>query len=161
VLTGNLLQRQRAFEGYPSGEMKHGPIALVEAGMPVVALATCGPTLASMASNIQELKAREGFVTAVVTDKDEATRGVADVQIPIPRAPYWLQPCLAAIPLQSCSRTTWRPSAAQTSISRAISQRASPLNRGSRWLSWLQSPSPFSARLFWPSGSTGSAPGRS
>ncbi|RPI57416.1 MAG: glutamine--fructose-6-phosphate transaminase (isomerizing), partial [Acidobacteria bacterium] len=49
-------------EGYPSGEMKHGPIALVEAGTPVVALATCGPTLASMASNIQEVKAREGFV---------------------------------------------------------------------------------------------------
>jgi glucosamine--fructose-6-phosphate aminotransferase (isomerizing) len=87
-------------EGYPAGEMKHGPIALIEAGTPVVALAPCGPTLASMASNIQEVKARDGFVIAIVTDGDDATRGVADVQIPIPRAPYWLQPFLTAIPLQ-------------------------------------------------------------
>ncbi len=87
-------------EGYPSGEMKHGPIALVEPGMPVVALALCGPTLASLASNIQEVKARDGFVIAIVTERDEATRGIADVRIPIPRAPYWLQPFLAAIPLQ-------------------------------------------------------------
>jgi glucosamine--fructose-6-phosphate aminotransferase (isomerizing) len=87
-------------EGYPAGEMKHGPIALIEAGTPVVALAPCGPTLASMASNIQEVKARDGYVIAIVTEGDEATRGVADVQIPIPRAPYWLQPFLTAIPLQ-------------------------------------------------------------
>ncbi len=87
-------------EGYPSGEMKHGPIALIEPGMPVVALAPHGPTLASMANNIQEVKARDGFVIAVVTEGDEAMRGVADVQIPIPRAPYWLQPFLAVLPLQ-------------------------------------------------------------
>ncbi len=87
-------------EGYPSGEMKHGPIALIEPGMPVVALAPCGPTFASMASNIQEVKAREGFVIAVVTEGDAAMREVADAQIPIPPAPYWLQPFLAAIPLQ-------------------------------------------------------------
>jgi glucosamine--fructose-6-phosphate aminotransferase (isomerizing) len=87
-------------EGYPAGEMKHGPIALIESGTPVVALAPCGPTLASMASNIQEVKARDGFVIAIVTEGDEATRGVADVQIPIPRAPHWLQPFLTAIPLQ-------------------------------------------------------------
>ena len=87
-------------EGYPAGEMKHGPIALIESGTPVVALAPCGPTLASMASNIQEVKARDGFVIAIVTEGDEATKGVADVQIPIPRAPYWLQPFLTAIPLQ-------------------------------------------------------------
>jgi glucosamine--fructose-6-phosphate aminotransferase (isomerizing) len=87
-------------EGYPAGEMKHGPIALIEAGTPVVALAPCGPTLASMASNIQEVKARDGYVIAIVTEGDEATRGVADVQIPIPRAPHWLQPFLTAIPLQ-------------------------------------------------------------
>jgi glucosamine--fructose-6-phosphate aminotransferase (isomerizing) len=87
-------------EGYPAGEMKHGPIALVEPGTPIVALAPCGPTLASMASNIQEVKARDGMVIAIVTEGDETTRGVADVQIPIPRAPYWLQPFLIAIPLQ-------------------------------------------------------------
>src|SRR5688572_6555514 len=87
-------------EGYPAGEMKHGPIALIEAGTPVVALAPCGPTLASMASNIQEVKARDGYVIAIVTEGDEATRDVADVQIPIPRAAHWLQPFLTAIPLQ-------------------------------------------------------------
>jgi glucosamine--fructose-6-phosphate aminotransferase (isomerizing) len=87
-------------EGYPAGEMKHGPIALIESGTPVVALAPCGPTLASMASNIQEVKARDGYVIAIVTEGDEASRGIADVQIPIPRAPHWLQPFLTAIPLQ-------------------------------------------------------------
>ena len=87
-------------EGYPAGEMKHGPIALIEPGTPVVALAPCGPTLPSMASNIQEVKAREGFVIAIVTEGDDTTKGVADVQIPIPRAPQWLQPFLTAIPLQ-------------------------------------------------------------
>ena len=87
-------------EGYPAGEMKHGPIALIESGTPVVALAPCGPTLASMASNIQEVKARDGFVIAIVTEGDEASKGIADVQIPIPRAPHWLQPFLTAIPLQ-------------------------------------------------------------
>jgi glucosamine--fructose-6-phosphate aminotransferase (isomerizing) len=87
-------------EGYPAGEMKHGPIALIESGTPVVALATCGPTLSSMASNIQEVKARDGVVVAIVTEHDQTTRGVADIQIPIPRAPYWLQPFLVAIPLQ-------------------------------------------------------------
>jgi glucosamine--fructose-6-phosphate aminotransferase (isomerizing) len=87
-------------EGYPSGEMKHGPIALIETGTPVVALAPCGPALASTASTIQEVKARDAFVIAIVTERDAATRGIADAQIPIPRAPHWLQPCLAAIPLQ-------------------------------------------------------------
>jgi glucosamine--fructose-6-phosphate aminotransferase (isomerizing) len=87
-------------EGYPAGEMKHGPIALIEAGMPVVALAPNGPTFASMASNIQEVKARDGVVVAIVTDGDEAAKGIADIHIPIPRAPYWLQPFLVAIPLQ-------------------------------------------------------------
>jgi glutamine---fructose-6-phosphate transaminase (isomerizing) len=87
-------------EGYPAGEMKHGPIALIEAGTPVVAIATCGPTLASMASNIQEVKARDGFVIAIVTEGDDTTKEVADVQIAIPRAPHWLQPFLTAIPLQ-------------------------------------------------------------
>jgi glucosamine--fructose-6-phosphate aminotransferase (isomerizing) len=87
-------------EGYAAGEMKHGPIALIEPGTPVVALATCGPTLASMASNIQEVKARDGVVIAIVTENDETTRDLADIQIPIPRAPYWLQPFLVAIPLQ-------------------------------------------------------------
>jgi len=87
-------------EGFPAGEMKHGPIALVEPKTPVVAIAPCNRTLASMASNIQEVKARDGFVVAIVTEGDEAANDLADIQIPIPRVPYWLQPFLVAIPLQ-------------------------------------------------------------
>src|SRR5437660_2220054 len=79
-------------EGFPAGEMKHGPIALVEPKTPVIAIAPCNRTLASMASNIQEVRARDGFVVAIVTEGDEAANDIADIQIPIPRAPYWLQP---------------------------------------------------------------------
>jgi glucosamine--fructose-6-phosphate aminotransferase (isomerizing) len=87
-------------EGFPAGEMKHGPIALIEPGTPVVAIAPCNPALASMASNIQEAKARDAFVAAIITEGDETTSRIADVHIPIPRAPYWLQPFLVAVPLQ-------------------------------------------------------------
>ena len=103
ALEGALKLKEIAYvhaEGYPAGEMKHGPIALIESGTPVVAIATCGPTLASMASNIQEVKARDGVVIAIVTEGDTTTRGVADIQIPIPRSPHWLQPFLVALPLQ-------------------------------------------------------------
>jgi glutamine---fructose-6-phosphate transaminase (isomerizing) len=103
ALEGALKLKEIAYvhaEGYPAGEMKHGPIALIEAGTPVVAVATCGPTLASMASNIQEVKARDGVVIAIVTEGDTVTQGVADIQIPIPRSPHWLQPFLVAVPLQ-------------------------------------------------------------
>jgi glucosamine--fructose-6-phosphate aminotransferase (isomerizing) len=87
-------------EGFPAGEMKHGPIALIEPGTPVVALAPCGPTLGSMASNIQEVKARDGVVVAILSDGDETVRSVADLLISIPQAPYWIQPFLVALPLQ-------------------------------------------------------------
>ncbi len=103
ALEGALKLKEIAYvhaEGYPAGEMKHGPIALIESGTPIVAIATCGPTLASMASNIQEVKARDGVVIAIVTEGDTVTRDVADIQIPIPRAPHWLQPLLVALPLQ-------------------------------------------------------------
>jgi glucosamine--fructose-6-phosphate aminotransferase (isomerizing) len=53
-----------------------------------------------MASNIQEVKARDGVVIAIVTEGDTVTQGVADIQIPIPRSPQWLQPFLTAVPLQ-------------------------------------------------------------
>jgi glucosamine--fructose-6-phosphate aminotransferase (isomerizing) len=87
-------------EGFPAGEMKHGPIALIEPKTPVIAIALCNPALASMASNIQEVKARDAMVVAIVTEGDEATKSIADLHISVPRAPYWLQPFLVAIPLQ-------------------------------------------------------------
>jgi glucosamine--fructose-6-phosphate aminotransferase (isomerizing) len=69
------------------------------------------------------VKARDGYVIAIVTEGDETTRGVADVQIPIPRAPHWLQPFLAAIPLQLFAYHL-ATLAAPMWISRVISQRA-------------------------------------
>ena len=87
-------------EGYPAGEMKHGPIALIDWRVPVVAIAPCGPPSARMAGNIQEVKARDGFVLAIVSRGDASTGALADLVIPIPPAAYRVQPLLVAIPLQ-------------------------------------------------------------
>src|SRR6185437_11053955 len=83
-------------EGYPAGEMKHGPIALIDERMPVVALAPSGPTLTQMVSNIQEVKARNGMVVALVTEGDDAAASLADCVIAMPPAPAWAQPLLLA-----------------------------------------------------------------
>jgi glucosamine--fructose-6-phosphate aminotransferase (isomerizing) len=87
-------------EGYPAGEMKHGPIALIDARMPVVVLAPAGPTLDQMASNVQEVRARDGRVIAVVTEGDDAITGLAETVIPVPPAAPVIQPLLMAVPLQ-------------------------------------------------------------
>ena len=87
-------------EGYPAGEMKHGPIALIDDRTPVVAIAPRGPTYDKMASNIEEVKARDGIVIAVATAGDGDIGSKADVVIPIPPALHWLQPLLVALPLQ-------------------------------------------------------------
>jgi glucosamine--fructose-6-phosphate aminotransferase (isomerizing) len=103
ALEGALKLKEIAYvhaEGFPAGEMKHGPIALIEPGTPVIAIAPCSPVLVSMASSIQEVKAREGSVVAIVTRGDTDTANLADMSIPIPPAPYWLQPFLVAVPLQ-------------------------------------------------------------
>ena len=87
-------------EGYPGGEMKHGPIALIDAGTPVVCVALRGPTYEKMAGNIEEVKARDGVTIALTTAGDSEAARQVDVAIPVPPAPYWLQPLVAAIPLQ-------------------------------------------------------------
>jgi glucosamine--fructose-6-phosphate aminotransferase (isomerizing) len=87
-------------EGYAAGEMKHGPIALIDRRMPVVALAPAGPTHSAMLSSIQEVKARDGIVIALAPADDEAVTALADVTIPIPRADPIVQPLLLAVPLQ-------------------------------------------------------------
>jgi glucosamine--fructose-6-phosphate aminotransferase (isomerizing) len=87
-------------EGYPAGEMKHGPIALVDARMPVVAITPRGETYDKMAGNIEEIKARDGMVIAVATAGDEDIAAKADVVIPVPPTLEWLQPVLTAVPLQ-------------------------------------------------------------
>ncbi len=87
-------------EGYPAGEMKHGPIALIDPHMPVVAIAPRGPTYEKMASNVEEVKAREGMVIVVTTEGDDEIATKADIVIPIPSALHWIQPLLVALPLQ-------------------------------------------------------------
>ena len=87
-------------EGYPAGEMKHGPIALIDERMPVVAIAPIGPTYEKMAANIEEVKARDGIIIAVATVGDRDIGEKADMVIPIPPVLHWLQPVLVALPLQ-------------------------------------------------------------
>ena len=87
-------------EGYAAGEMKHGPIARIERGTPVVALVPAGPTYDKMLSNIEEVKARGASVIALATEGDEAIRARTDHTIALPRSSPWIQPLLMAIPLQ-------------------------------------------------------------
>ena len=87
-------------EGYPAGEMKHGPIALIDREMPVVAIATGDGVYEKAKSNMQEVKARDGVVLAL-TDRDpEELGGVADEVIPVPRVSPLLQPVVNVVPLQ-------------------------------------------------------------
>ena len=87
-------------EGYPAGEMKHGPIALIDSHMPVVAIIPKGATYNKMTSNVDEVKARDGVVIAVATEGDEDIRAKVDLTIPVPPSLEWLQPLLLAAPLQ-------------------------------------------------------------
>src|SRR4029453_3518347 len=74
--------------------------ALVDARMPVVAIAPRGSTYDKIISNLEEIKARDGIVIAVATEGDEEIRAIADRVIPIPASLEWLQPLLVAAPLQ-------------------------------------------------------------
>ena len=90
-------------EGYPAGEMKHGPIALIDPGICTVALATDDGMREKTLSNIREVKARAGVVAAVLTRGDDEAAGEVDYPLFIPPAPQFLQPILATIPLQLLS----------------------------------------------------------
>jgi len=87
-------------EGYPAAEMKHGPIALIDEGFPVVVIATKSSSYEKVVSNIQEVKARKGKVIAIVTKGDVDVRKTADFVIEIPDADDAFLPLLATIPLQ-------------------------------------------------------------
>ena len=87
-------------EGYPAAEMKHGPIALIDAEMPVVVIATQSALYEKIVSNIQEIKARKGRVVAIVTQGDTVIRSLADYSIELPPTLECLNPLIAAIPLQ-------------------------------------------------------------
>ncbi|HYY08264.1 MAG TPA: glutamine--fructose-6-phosphate transaminase (isomerizing) [Actinomycetota bacterium] len=87
-------------EGYPAGELKHGPIALVEEGVPVVAVATTCHVYPKMLSNIQEVRARGAEVIAVATEGDTAIREVAQHVLEVPETPELLSPVVVTVPLQ-------------------------------------------------------------
>ncbi len=87
-------------EGYPAGEMKHGPIALIDGNMPVVVLAPVDKVYEKMASNIMEVRARDGVVLAMTTQGNQEIASKADEVIYIPQADPLLVPLLLTIPLQ-------------------------------------------------------------
>ncbi len=87
-------------EGYPSAEMKHGPIALIDEEMPVVVLATEQETYEKTVSNIQEVKARKGKIISVVTRGDELVKQMSDYCIEIPQTQELLTPLISCVPLQ-------------------------------------------------------------
>lgn len=90
-------------EGYPAAEMKHGPIALIDEEMPVVTIATRKGSYDKVVSNIQEVKARNGKIIAIVTEGDETVREMADHVIEIPETEEFLDPLISVIPLQLLS----------------------------------------------------------
>jgi glucosamine--fructose-6-phosphate aminotransferase (isomerizing) len=87
-------------EGYPAGEMKHGPIALIDKNMPVVAIAVRDHVYDKMISQVEQVKARDGVVIALATQGDDAIAEKADHVLYIPPASPLLTPVLAVIPLQ-------------------------------------------------------------
>lgn len=87
-------------EGYPAAEMKHGPIALVDENMPVAFVATHHQLYKKILSNIQEVKARNGRIIAIVTEGDEAVKNIAEATIEIPATLPVVAPLLSVLPLQ-------------------------------------------------------------
>jgi glucosamine--fructose-6-phosphate aminotransferase (isomerizing) len=87
-------------EGYPAGEMKHGPIALIDRDMPVVALVPADGLREKMMSNIEQVKAREGTVIAIATEGDEEAAEKSDYVVYLPTTSEFLSPVLTSIPLQ-------------------------------------------------------------
>jgi len=90
-------------EGYPAAEMKHGPIALIDELMPVIFIATRRGIYEKVISNIEEVRARNGKIIAIVTEGDKTVRNLADHVIEIPDTEEMLVPLLATIPLQLLS----------------------------------------------------------
>ena len=87
-------------EAYPAGELKHGPIALIEDGVPVVAIATRCHVYPKMLSNIQEVKARGASVIAIVTEGDIEAARLADHVLEVPETPELLSPVVVTVPIQ-------------------------------------------------------------
>lgn len=90
-------------EGYPAAEMKHGPIALIDEQMPVIVITTNRSAYDKIVSNVQEVKARKGYVIAIVNEGDTTISKMADHVIEIPLTEEPLTPLLSSIPLQLLS----------------------------------------------------------
>src|SRR5690606_2182364 len=103
ALEGALKLREISYahaEGYAAGELKHGPIALIDEHMPVVAVMLNDAQYEKTASNVQEVKARLGQVIAVITEGHEDAEQLADHALPIPKALVAVLPLLTVVPLQ-------------------------------------------------------------
>ena len=87
-------------EGYPAAEMKHGPIALIDANMPVIVIATRDPIYEKIMSNIAEIKARNGSVLSIVTEGDKSIKSLSDMVFEVPETMPFLAPIINVIPLQ-------------------------------------------------------------
>ena len=103
ALEGALKMKEISYihaEGYPAGEMKHGPIALIDENLPVVAVATHTPVYDKVVSNLQEVKARDGKLIVICDEHDDAMKQFADDVIEIPWTIEPLQPILSVVPMQ-------------------------------------------------------------
>jgi glucosamine--fructose-6-phosphate aminotransferase (isomerizing) len=103
ALEGALKMKEISYihaEGYPAAEMKHGPIALVDEETPSVFLVPRSAVFDKVMSNLEEIKARGGPVLAIAGENDADVAALADDVICVPEAPDWLQPVVAAVPLQ-------------------------------------------------------------
>jgi glutamine---fructose-6-phosphate transaminase (isomerizing) len=87
-------------EGYPAGEMKHGPIALLDSKVPVVAIAMPGPVFEKVLSNAQEAKARDAQLIGITPMNEQEAQETFDTVLPIPEIDELLSPVLTVIPLQ-------------------------------------------------------------
>jgi len=96
-------------EGYPAGEMKHGPIALLQEGFPVVAVAPEGATREKLIGNLMEVRARGAAVLAVSDGDAGGLDHVADLVLPVPRVHPLLQPVVAVVPLQLLAYHLMKP----------------------------------------------------
>jgi glucosamine--fructose-6-phosphate aminotransferase (isomerizing) len=115
ALEGALKLKELAYmhaEGFAAGELKHGPIALIEAGVPVIVVVPSPRGRAvlhdKIVSNIQEVRARGAFVVAIAEEGDETIGSYADRVIRIPAVPTLMQPLVATVPLQvfACEMAT-------------------------------------------------------
>ncbi|MDJ0522420.1 MAG: glutamine--fructose-6-phosphate transaminase (isomerizing) [Planctomycetota bacterium] len=111
ALEGALKMKEISYihaEGYPAGEMKHGPIALVSREVPTVAIATSGPTRERMIGNVREVRARDGEIILVATDGDGDAEKLADFVLWVPEVHPLVAPVVNVVPLQLLSYETAR-----------------------------------------------------